>query len=189
MADAQAVVTAPAQADVQEVPFEWKLETKHLEEHYDDKGSCSATRRGGDSDGSLGYQHIIEAGERPPKPDDEDKWQHFVLTYTRHFDRKSNYRHSTVQIKSKPLKDILKAVIPAYPGISFATDSVNLSLPSEVLLHYRKELYETLEMGEIGDEEGRKHLKFMLQWYEEEDAALIKEYTNLVDQGLTTYQL
>jgi hypothetical protein len=154
----------------------------------------------------VGYQHTLEAGERPPKSDEEDKWQNYVLTYTRHFTRKGEFRYSSLQIRSQPLKvslcwssygpcaqafpqNILKTVIPDYPGVSFATDSVNLTLPSEVLLHCRQDLHDALAKGEVGDEDGRKHLKFLLDFYEEEEAALIKEYLNLVGQGLTTYPM
>ncbi|TRM67024.1 P-loop containing nucleoside triphosphate hydrolase protein [Schizophyllum amplum] len=161
------------QSVVADAPIEWKIETKHLEEHYDDKG----------------YKEIVEAGERPPKTDDEDKWRNYVLTYTRHFDKKGFYQNSTVEIKSSALKEILKTVINDYPGVSFATERVVLPLPSRVLLHHRADLYTALRQGTVGDEEGRKHLKFFLEWYEDEDAELIKSYTNLIDQGLVTYPL
>jgi hypothetical protein len=86
-------------------------------------------------------------------------------------------------------QNILKTVIPDYPGVSFATNSVDLSLPSEVLLHCRQDLYDALAKGEIGDENGRSHLKFLLDFYEEEEGTLIKEYLNLVGQGLITYPM
>uniref|UniRef100_D8Q847 AAA+ ATPase domain-containing protein n=1 Tax=Schizophyllum commune (strain H4-8 / FGSC 9210) TaxID=578458 RepID=D8Q847_SCHCM len=152
---------------------EWIYETKHLETHFDEKG----------------YQQTVEAGERPPKADDDDKWKNYVLTYTRHFDKKGLFEKSTVEIKSQPLKDVLKVIIPDYPGVSFATETVRLSLPSQVLLHNRTELHKALHEDQVGTEEGRKHLKFFVDWYEETDKALIKEYTNLADQALTTYPL
>ncbi|KAL1745950.1 P-loop containing nucleoside triphosphate hydrolase protein [Schizophyllum fasciatum] len=152
---------------------DWIVETKHLETHFDDKG----------------YQHTVEAGERPPKADDDDKWKNYVLAYTRHFNQKGLYEKSTVDIKSQPLKDILKEVIQDYPGVSFATATVQLELPSRVLLHTREDLHAALREGEAGTEEGRKHLQFFLDWYEETEKDLIKEYTNLAEQKLTTYPL
>ncbi|KIK51129.1 hypothetical protein GYMLUDRAFT_208901 [Collybiopsis luxurians FD-317 M1] len=148
------------------------LETKQLEEHYDSKG----------------YTFIVEAGAAPPK-DDEDKWSNYVLTYTRHFDEEHDrFTYSNIEIKSQPLKRILKRIIKYYPGESFATEKVELSLPSEVLLHYRKELWNVYE-DKVGDEEGRSHLKFLLEWYEKEENELIKQYENLIAQGLITYRL
>jgi hypothetical protein len=73
--------------------------------------------------------------------------------------------------------------------VSFATDSVSLSIPSEVLLHCRQDLHDALAKGEIGDEVGRKHLKFLLDFYEEEEASLIKKHLDLVGQGLITYSM
>lgn len=112
------------------------------------------------------------------------------MTYTRHFDEEHDrYSYSNIEIKSSPLKKILKRVIRDYPGESFATEKVELTLPSEVLLHYREELWKVFKEGKLGDEEGREHLKFLLEWYENEESELIKQYENLIAQGLTTYRL
>lgn len=159
-------------------PIVMKLETKHLEEHYDTKG----------------YPFIVEAGSAPPKKETTDKWPDYILTYTRHFDEENDrYSYSDIEIKSQSLKKILKRVIRDYPGESFATEKVELTLPSRVLLHYRPELKALLkeegEQWKIDDEEGRNHLKFLLEWYEEEESELIQQYENLVAQGLITYRL
>ncbi|KAE9407473.1 P-loop containing nucleoside triphosphate hydrolase protein [Gymnopus androsaceus JB14] len=137
-----------------------RLETMHLERHYDSKG----------------YPQITEAGTPPPEKTG-DKWSNFVLTYTRNFDEEDDrYEDSDIEIKSRPLKTILKDVIKDYPGQSFATEKVELSSQA-----YRE--------GKVGNEEGRTHLKFLLEWYEEQESSLIKQYENLTAQGLITYEL
>lgn len=150
-----------------------KMQTIYLEKHYDSKG----------------YPQITEAGTPPPEKK-EDKWSNYVLTYTRNFDdEEDRYEHSDVEIKSRPLKDILKGVIRDYPSESFATDKVELRLPAQVLLHYREELWRVYREGNVSNEEGRSHLKFLLDWYEEEEHDLIMQYENLTAQGLITYSL
>ncbi|KAF5388758.1 hypothetical protein D9757_005573 [Collybiopsis confluens] len=165
--------SSSSEAKPSPVPGPILLETKHLEEHYDSKG----------------YSFIVEAGAAPPK-DNDDKWSNYVLTYTRHFDQEHDrFIFSKITIKSLSLKRILKRVINDYPGESFATDNVELTLPSEVLLHYREELWKAYREGTIGTEEGRSHLKFFLDWYEQEENELIKQYENLIAHGLITYRL
>jgi hypothetical protein len=46
-------------------------------------------------------------------------------------------------------------------------------------VHCRQDLYDALAKGEIGDENGRNHLKFLLDFYEEEEGALIMNISTL----------
>lgn len=149
-----------------------KLETKHLEERWDEQGRV----------------HITEAGEAPPKNDAD--WADYVLTHTRHFNRFSGqYTHSGIEIKSKPLKALLKHAIRNYPGVTFATDEVTLIMPAHPLFNTRDELWKIVKEEKLGSEDGRAHLKYLLEWYEEEERQLITQYDDLVAQGLTTYAL
>ncbi|KAF9064231.1 P-loop containing nucleoside triphosphate hydrolase protein [Rhodocollybia butyracea] len=149
-----------------------KLETKHLEERWDEQGRV----------------HITEAGEAPPK--NEADWADYVLTHTRHFDRfNGQYTHSDIEIKSKPLKSLLKHAIRNYPGVSFATDQVMLIMPAHPLFNTRHELWNIVKEEKLGSQDGREHLKYLLEWYQEEERGLITQYDDLVAQGLTTYSL
>lgn len=154
-----------------EEPKEMQVATKHLEERYDDKG----------------YTNIHEAGSGPPEKANSDKWAHYVLCYTRHFNNEDKYYKSSVEIKSKPLREILRRVISDYPGVSFATDKVTLDLPCEALFHHLDDLYAELERVEDG--ESKDHLRYLLEWFEKEEEDTLKEYRNLLPQGLITFDL
>ncbi|KAL1749228.1 P-loop containing nucleoside triphosphate hydrolase protein [Schizophyllum fasciatum] len=150
----------------------WIFQAKDLEIRYTEKG----------------VRQTLEAGETPP-PLDKSKWKDHVLIHTRHFNQKGEHTKSTVEIKPRPLKDILNAVMPDYPGVSFATASVELTLPNQAVFHHREELRRVVSEGEMGTEEGRRQLEFFLDWYEETEKDLVDNYQNLTEQGLITYPM
>jgi hypothetical protein len=141
---------------------------KHLDSRYD----------------ARGYIKITDSG--PPEKSKVDQYAKYVLCLTRLFDRKGRYTGSQLEIKSPHMKQILRHAIGDYPGVSFYTKDIKLGVQPKAFFHYLSEI-----KGEVDTLEGeaREHGDFLVQYIEDQFEDIIKEYTNLLGQGLMTYEL
>ncbi|KAJ7751771.1 P-loop containing nucleoside triphosphate hydrolase protein, partial [Mycena maculata] len=118
-------------------------------------------------------------------------WQKHILVVIRHFDEdeqeKGKIERTSVEVYSGYLRKILAKVIDHYPGVSFHTEHISLTLPAESLYHYRSELRaeaQTLREGSVELE----HLNILINFIETQFATTIEQVNNLFPQGLISYE-
>ena len=121
-------------------------------------------------------------------PDQVDWWSKFAILLVRYFDSSNeNVQRVSLQINSQHLKDILKATIKDFPGISFETKDITIDRPCRVLFHYRHELAAAAEHLEQHSE-AAEHLELLLDFIDTEFAETIEVTENLLEQGMINYQ-
>lgn len=148
-------------------------EVKHLESRFD----------------SQGYVNLYEAGSGPPNANQADKYRNFTFTCTQFFNREGFSYQRNIDIKSKLVRDALKEIIVDYPGISFSTNIVTLKFPLHVLWYYQKELNELAEAETEKETVLGQHLTVLMKFLNDEFAATNREFKNLTEEGLITYEL
>ncbi|KAJ7255682.1 hypothetical protein C8J57DRAFT_1721711 [Mycena rebaudengoi] len=116
-------------------------------------------------------------------------WEKHILVVIRHFYRgeQEKVRKTSVEVYSGHLRKILAKVIDHYPGISFHTKHISLTLPVESLYHYLSELRaeaQTLREGSMELE----HLNILLNFIEAQFATTIEQVNNLLPQNLISYE-
>lgn len=145
-----------------------RAEVKHIDRRYTDKGQ-------------VYYKETVEE----EIPEQVNWWSKFALCIVRHLDGSNKLvQQVSLQVNSQHLKDILKEVIPQFPGISFQTKDISIQKPYRVLFHYRHELEAA---GKGLDGEAAEHLQLLMDFIDEEFGETIEESDNLVEQGLINY--
>ncbi|KAK6353479.1 hypothetical protein TWF696_005442 [Orbilia brochopaga] len=141
--------------------------------------------------GPDGYQNLYEVGSAPPKKDKVDKYSHFTFLSTVYFNENGLPYQRTIDIQSKPVKDLLKGMITDYPGISFSTAQVVLNFPLRVLWYYQNELKEARRKAkeEDADSELGTHLDTLIGFLDDEFESTNEEYDNLTAEGLINFEL
>lgn len=157
-------------AELEKMPMQAEL--KHLEKRWTKKGKC----------------YITEPKDDDDIPEQAINWyEKFALCITRQYDGQNKYvQRTSLQINSKPLKDILKEVIGDYPGQSFLTSNVAVDFEPHCLYHYRTELMDKLEtLPEESD--GARHLQLLLNFMDEHFEETLADTKNYAEQGLISY--
>ncbi|KAF3911588.1 hypothetical protein ABW21_db0208481 [Orbilia brochopaga] len=161
--------------EVKEDLVDTKNEVKFLENRY----------------GPDGYQNLYEVGSAPPKKDKVDKYSHFTFLSTVYFNENGLPYQRTIDIQSKPVKDLLKDMITDYPGISFSTAQVVLNFPLRVLWYYQNELKEARRKAkeEEAESELGQHLDTLIKFLDDEFESTNEEFDNLTAEGLINFEL
>ncbi|KAJ6571786.1 P-loop containing nucleoside triphosphate hydrolase protein [Mycena capillaripes] len=161
-------------AEYKDVAFGSKAEVVHLDKRWDKNGD----------------EYYIKQKKAAPRTPGGDWWEKHVLVVIRHFDEdepeKEKVEQTTVEVYSQHLRKTLAKVINTYPGISFNTEHISLTLPAESLYHYLSELRaeaETLQDGSVELE----HLNILLNFIETQFANTIEQVNNLRPQNLVSY--
>ncbi|KAJ6264061.1 hypothetical protein Dda_0202 [Drechslerella dactyloides] len=141
--------------------------------------------------GQDGYQNLYEVGSAPPKQDKVDKYSNFTFLSTVYFNENGLPYQRTIDIQSKPVKDLLKGMITDYPGISFSTAQVVLNFPLRVLWYYQNELKEARQKAreEDSDSELGQHLDTLIKFLDDEFESTNEEFKNLTTEGLISFEL
>ncbi|KAJ6499691.1 P-loop containing nucleoside triphosphate hydrolase protein [Mycena vitilis] len=137
-----------------------------------------------------GDEYYIRQKKAAPRTPGGDWWEKHILAVIRHFDasepEKEKVESTTVEVYSEHLRKTLAKVINTYPGISFTTEHICLTLPAECLYHYLVELKaeaDTLQKGSVELE----HLDILLNFIETQFAKTIEQVNNLRPQNLVSY--
>jgi len=145
-----------------------RAEVKHIDRRFTDKGQ-------------VYYKETVEE----EIPEQVNWWSKFALCIVRHLDGSNKFvQQVCLQVNSQHLKDILKAIVPQFPGISFQTKEISIQKPYRVLFHYRHEL-EAAGRGLNG--EAAEHLQLLMDFINEEFGETIEESDNFVEQNLINY--
>ncbi|KAJ7650899.1 P-loop containing nucleoside triphosphate hydrolase protein [Roridomyces roridus] len=155
-----------------DVPHGSKTEVVHLDKRWDKNGD----------------EYYIRQKKVASRTPGGDWWERHVLVVIRHFEEyeKDRVEKTTVEIYSEHLRKTLSKVIKSYPGISFQTEQISLTLPVECLYHYMEELgaeAETLAKDSVELD----HLKILLDFIQTQFAKTIEEVSNLRPQNLISY--
>ncbi|KAJ7512900.1 AAA family ATPase [Mycena galericulata] len=160
--------------EYQDVACGSKAELVHLDKRWDKNGD----------------EYYIRQKKAAARTPGGDWWEKHILVVIRHFDEdepdKEKIEKTTVEVYSEQLRKILAKVINSYPGISFHTEHISLTLPVESLYHYLSELRveaETLQDGSVQLE----HLNILLNFIETQFANTIEQVNNLRPQNLISY--
>ncbi|KAJ7635038.1 P-loop containing nucleoside triphosphate hydrolase protein, partial [Roridomyces roridus] len=135
-----------------------------------------------------GDEYYIRQKKAAARVRGSDWWEKHILVVIRHFEQydKERVERTTVEVYSKHLRKILGEVIGYYPGISFHTEHISLTLPVECLYHYLEELRaEAVTLSE--DSIQLQHLNILLNFIETQFAKTIEEVKNLRPQNLISF--
>ena len=150
-----------------------KVEIKHLYEKYDRDGST--------------YIESLAIDFKQRK--DIQWWEEYVLCFVHHHDRRgNNIVKQSLRINSTPLKDVLKRIIPKYPGISFQTADVTLDIPLHCLYHHLSELRREADFAAVSSEK-KTHINLLLDLIEKEFKHTLTVGKDLLEQGRITYDM
>lgn len=133
----------------------------------------------------------------------ESRFDGYVFQVRRQFDCKGEYRHTSVEIKSKELRDCLKEIIGDVRGISLLEDHPRVN-PDMLFLylddlrkHYSK-LKKTKATGDSKKEKKRnqklqtlkaKQLKVLLRYLYEDYAETKAKLDAMLESGIITFEL
>ncbi|KAJ6537188.1 hypothetical protein B0H19DRAFT_1270842 [Mycena capillaripes] len=138
-----------------------------------------------------GDEYCIRQKKAAPRTPGGDWWEKHILVVIRHFAKdepeKEKVEKTTVEVYSQHLRKILAKVIDTYPGISFHTEHISLTLPVESLYHYLTELRAEASTLKEGFAEF-VHLNILLDFIEKQFANTIDQVNNLRPQNLVSYQ-
>ncbi|KAM0506800.1 hypothetical protein ACHAP9_003139 [Verticillium nonalfalfae] len=127
----------------------------------------------------------------------------FVLQIRRVFDFEGKYKSTTVDVKSKLLRECLQDVIGNIKGVSLVDNTPRLD-PNLLFLYlddlraYSKELKTSEPSGETKrarqkarkyDKEKRRHLKVLLGYLDKDYAQVKKSLYPMLENGLITFEL
>ncbi|KAJ7269327.1 P-loop containing nucleoside triphosphate hydrolase protein [Mycena haematopus] len=173
-------------AEYKDVPYGSKAELVHLEKRWDKNGD----------------EYYIRQQKGAPRTVGGDWWEKHILVVIRHFawvsreneivQQKTTAAYSesvqqtTVEVYSEHLRKILARVINDYPGISFRTKHISLTLPADCLYHYLSELRAEADALQEGAVE-LEHLNVLLNFIETQFADTIEQVKNLSPQNLISY--
>lgn len=120
-------------------------------------------------------------------PEQVNWWSKFALCLVRQMDPSNKYvQHTSLQVNSQHLKDVLKHTIKTFPGVSFQTKEITIGAPYHALFHYRGELEKAGEM--LDDGEAKDHLDLLLDFIDEQFEDEIEENKNLLEEGMVSYK-
>ncbi|KAL0935666.1 AAA family ATPase [Colletotrichum truncatum] len=149
-------------------------ELKHLEKRWTKKGRA----------------YVTEPKEDEEVPEQKTNWyEKYALCVTRQYDSRNEYIcRTSLEVNSPALKDILKNVIGGkFPGQSYLTSSISVDFPPRSLYHYRHELADAAADLEP-ESDGARHLPLLLEFIDEQFHDTIKNGSNLLEQGLISYE-
>ena len=130
---------------------------------------------------------------------DADEYDQYVFTVRRKFDWENKYTETVVDIKSKPLKEVLTHVMGAVKGVSFAEDTPvvdpnMLFLYLEELRTYMKELKsqsksEKKKKAKKAAKLKAGHVKVLIKYLDKDYAETKKTLYPLLESNTITFDL
>ncbi|KAF7337590.1 AAA family ATPase [Mycena sanguinolenta] len=157
-----------------DVPYGSKAQLVHLDKRWDKSGN----------------EYYIRQEKAALRIVGMDWWEKHILAVIIHFDAELEefefFEKVTVEVYSQHLRKILAEVIGNYPGVSFLTEHISLTLPAHCLYHYLSELRAEAETLQEGSTE-LEHLNVLLKFIETQFAETIEEVNNLRPHNLITY--
>ncbi|CRK28687.1 hypothetical protein BN1708_015327 [Verticillium longisporum] len=133
----------------------------------------------------------------------DSQYDAFVLQIRRVFDFEGKYKSTTVDVKSKLLRECLQDVIGNIKGVSLVDNTPRLD-PNLLFLYlddlraYSKELKDSEPFGETKrarqkaqkhNNEKRRHLKVLLAYLDKDYAQVKKSLYPMLENGLITFEL
>jgi hypothetical protein len=93
------------------------------------------------------------------------------------------YRHTTVEIRSPFLINLLREIVQYYPANILTGDTISVTSPYKILFHHRKELL-AFTGDEASDPETKRHVGLLLEFLEKNDPVTSKELDRLENENM-----
>lgn len=146
-------------------------------------------------DSSIHNYKLTETVDDP----DADEWDQYIFTVRRQFDWEHKYESTSVDVRSKPLKDALQHVMEDVKGVSLVQDTPQLD--PNLLFHFLEEIRSyTLELKAAAKKEKKnkarkaaatkaQHLKVLLKYLDKDFADTKKALYPLLENEMITFDL
>ncbi|KAF4991839.1 hypothetical protein FGRMN_7557 [Fusarium graminum] len=168
--------------DAGEEQFDWTLSLPpQLVNPIDLEGAgavCETNRFDSFYDDASGDQLILPAGKKYTSK--HERAYKSALVVTNYWDHAQNLEKTTLEVKSRFMKEVLKTIVSEYANFNIDVKNISITGEPRCLFHYREELMEHGRfMWESNNFEAEKHIQHLVSYMWEVFAVEIMAFSPL----------